>query len=664
MECISYYGRGIMIDIPAVKTKFDQSSNIEIGIGATVDINCNTLVSFDDDDFTGASYASIKNRQPFKLLFPVDSIVKPFRPEQCGIRYAIDGDLSSAGTYTNPRNVSYKPSNGSTYRTYYPSKNLYYKYYVTPKNNNASLSVRYYTNASPISYYNKAVPANKIVLKFELAHSTPSSFTISVNGSNVITSSTIPSSGVVNIYYNGTSWSTDESTLNYSSYVTVNTLSMTATNPGGDRHVGVIELAPHWVRDLTDRIVSMNITKEASADTKDIVPIGLITANSLDMELNSYGNANILFKTYEKDETVAIDPTYIYMVKQAEIKPYYKIYDAAGESTDSKGKYFKVSQGSFYLDTWKIGEFGELSMFALDSAKILQEIICPDMVCDKYSVIGIIRRVLDSVGFTKYNFNVFTDDKSLIAPNYWWSDSTETVWSVLQQICRDSQMSALIDENGVLQFYTRDYLFKSNLSSNWTFRNTASGADLPNIISMDMNSLPSSNNVKVLYSSTFVAAYEQSSKEIMEFDNAWLTSASLQQTLSNSADPALNNAIKHYVVLDPITIRPDEITAQETFQSFSGYILINSEIIEYDAIQFQYRNSLGNVISVDIAGPDDYAKYRGEAQVLGSGFAFWPTQNYRIKTRAALGTKKPDVPHAPSSNVTTGWWGYKDVVWK
>lgn len=664
MECIYYNGRGIVMNIPgAVATKLDQSTSIEIGTGATIDINCNTLVSFSDDDFTGADYATINNRKPFKLIFPLESIVKPYRPLSCGIKYAISGDIAISGTYTDPKNNQYSPKNGNTYRTYFPSKNLYYKYYVTPVNTNASLSVRYYNNAAPISYQNKSVPCNKIVLKFELAHSTPSSWAILVNGSDVTAalSKTIPSDGVVTIYYTGTVWSRNESDLNYNSQVSISTLGMTAVNPGG--YIGIIELAPHWVKDLTSRIVSFNIRKDSSSNTKDILPVGLVTANSVDMQLNAYesGTTNILFKTYEKNETVAIDTSYIYMIKHAEIKPYYKFYDATGTSSDSKGAYFKIDQGLYYLDSWDIGEFGDTSIFAMDAAKILQETVCPDIFCENYSAIAIIRRILDSVGFTSYAFNFNGgDDKSIIGPTYWWSDGTQTVWNVIQDLCQDSQMSAVFDESGILRFYSRDYMFnRPSASVNWTFRNAPSGNTLANIISLNMNSLPSSNQVKVLYNTAYIAAYEQSSKEITEVDKTWLASASLDAPLTEASDPAVTPGT-YYVQLGVTSSIPEQITSNQVLQSFSGYILLNSEIIEYDAIQFAYRSKSNPSIEipVDITGPSDFAKYRGDAVVDGSTVFFTPTNKYRIKTRGALGSKKTS--HVVSSPVS-GWTGYKDT---
>lgn len=654
-----------MITVPSVvQNKLKQANNIEIGIGATMDINCNTLISFDKDaDFSGANYYVKDGRQPFTLLFPLEHVVRPFRPEKCGIKYAIEGDVST-NSYHNPRNVEYKTVTDVTYRTYCPSVNTFYKYYLTQINTNADFTITYFNNANPISSSNKSVLANKVVLKFELAHSTPTSWSIFINGVDVTSSlsKTIPSTGILTIYYTGSAWSLNESALNYSSQVTINTLRVTATNPGGDKYIGIIEVAPHIVRDLTDRLVSFDIQKEASSKSKDILPVGLATANSLQMNLNSYGNSNILFRNYNPDEAVALNSSYMYMVKQAEIKPYYKIYDSAGTATDSKGAYFLIPQGSFYLDSWQTSEFGDLTLFALDGAKILQETICPDILCNEYSSTAILRRILDSIGFTNYEFKLLKNqatgqiiDKSIMFLNYWWSDGTKTAWEAIQEICSDMQMSAFFDENNVLQFYSRDYVFNQS-SVSWVFRNTTNGNELPNIVSLSSEIYPSSNNIKVLYNSAFVATYEQSNKSLADVDKTALSSAILLSELNQSTTTG------GYVNLEVISDVMGSTDAIEIFQSYSGYFLLNDEIIEYDGIEYEYLpRGGGSRVPVVITGPSDLTKYRGLAQTTAdSKIIFIPTKRYRIKKRGAFGTRVKTHP-ATINQLPPGWSTYVNM---
>lgn len=670
-----------------VTDAFKKSYSLNSGVGAVMDINCNTLINFTDDDLSGNASQIVADKEPFKKLFPLDTVVKTFRPYKSGIKYAISGDVS-AFSWTNPRDIDYLPKlpNGNiiSYRTYYPSKDVYYKYFITPLNENANITIRYYTNSQPVSDKNKTVPCNKVVIKFEIGHATPTSWSILINGSDVSSSlsKTVPSTGVVEIYYTGSGWSRNEADLNLNSTVTIQTLGLTAVNPGG--YIGVIELAPHWVKDLTPNIVSATISKETSSSSEDILPVGNLTANSLDISLNGYNQDGMIFKTYTKYSTEDIDTDLFYFSKNAEIKPYFKLYNDQGDNQDSSGKYYKIPQGVFILDNWAFSEYGEATVFALDSAKILQETLCPDILCDNYSAIAIIRRVLDSVGFTNYNFNYTSTDQSVITPQYWWSDSSKTVWNILQELCRDTQMSASVDENNILQFYTRDYMFDDSKEISWSFSNeTDLSGNLPNIVSMEIKELPSVNNVRILYSSAYITTYEQSAKELVSIDNTLLSSSSLTKTL-----PLASNENKTSWTEDQkwVSIKPIFITESEAEQispilsNYSGYLLINSEVIEYDAIEFEYITAIndtidgqsysaGQKVRVAISSDNDIAKYRGKAQIVFDStassriVAFTPTGRYRIKSRGAFKTK-------PSSHVASinyeknGWSGYSQVTWR
>ena len=58
-------------------------------------------------------------------------------------------------------------------------------------------------------------------------------------------------------------------------------------------------------------------------------------------------------------------------------------------------------------------------------------------------VTSVIKRVLDSIGFSNYKIHVkLIDEKVTDIPslNYWWCDGDKTVWEVLQELCRDIQI--------------------------------------------------------------------------------------------------------------------------------------------------------------------------------------------------------------------------------
>jgi len=623
-----------------LKTILEQDTTLVVNSGCTLEYNMNSLV--DNIVLTGAQISRVDAAgnayQPFKKLFPIDSVIKPVRPVGAGIKYAIVGDVSS-NSYRNPKSTSY-PLN---YRMYYPGSETAYKYYLSDKGIGIDLTAT----------YPKAILANKIVARFELSHSTPATWAIYSNSVSIATGTSANikafgnvDSGTLTIYWNGTSWSTTEPSTP-SSPVSITSLRLTTGGVVGS-YIGLIELSPRWVIDVSDRVIDLSISKEASSSSEDILPVGYVSANSLSMSMVSYEDTR---QVISFDKTMTFDATKTYMYKMVQIAPYFKIYHAAGTLSDSGGLYEKVKQGVFYLDNWSIGEFGDISITALDGAKILQETIAPSLVCEGYSSSAIIRNLLDAVGFTNYNFNMTGTESSLFSPRFWWTDDKRTVWESLQQLCRDSQMVAVFDENNVLQFYTRENIFNYSGSIDWSFRYAKSGNNLSNILSLEKQDLPSANQVKVFWNSVTTNEYVGNSQPLWKSANSFMGALSLEQNLLSTSGTGSYISLKAVVT--------NEAQQAQVLDEYTGYIAIDSEIIEYDAIQYDYIDLSGTRQSVDITNPSDALKWLGLS--LPGSSNYQPNGKYRIKTRGAFNTRVEN-HYATAQSTINSWAGY-DVEW-
>ena len=624
------------------KNTLEQNISVTYGTSLLFEYNMNSLV--DNITVTGADItktdASGATYTPFKKLFPVDSIIKPFRPLGSGLKYAISGDVGSG--WKNPRSVEYTPN----FRVYYPGVNTTYKYYLSALNTGIDVTVT----------YPKTILTNKIVAKFELSHSTPATWSIYGNGS-VLASGTsadiVPfttggnknyDSGSVTIYYNGTAWvKTEPATI--AAPVSLTSSRITSGAVSG-KYVGLIELSPKWVVDATDHLVSFDVSKESSTSSEELMPVGKISANSVSLSLISYEATR---KLISFDKTMTLDASKIYLYKQMEVKPYVKVYNSGGSKTDTLGAYDSILQGVFYVDTWSFSEYGDISVTGLDGAKILQETIAPPILCENYSVTAIIRRLLDSIGFTNYNINIKTDDTYIITPRFWWTENTKTVWECLQEICRDTQMTAVFSYNNVLQFYSRDWIFDSTRTTNWSFRSETSGSDLSNILSFTKNDLPSANQVKVFWNSVSTSNYVQNAEMPWKSDSYFLGAMALNNDL-----PA-TQAAGTYMNLSPSVVDPAEFGT--TLYNYQGFLVIDSEIIEYDAVQFEYIDISGVKQFVDLKSKTDNNKYLGVSQ-QGT---LKPSGKYRIKTRGAFGTKA-ESHYAAAQSILDSWTGY-EVTW-
>lgn len=637
-----------MIIAPAVKTLLEQNTTIKTNIGCTIEYNMNSMV--DNITVTGSDYSPPDGSKPYKKLFPASSVIKPFRPIGAGVKYGVFGDVD-LNTWKDPKNIDYPLA----YRTYYTGSDTYYKYWLSARSSGASITIT----------YPQAILTNKIVVRFEISHSIPSTWTISKEGGAVLATGTSANikpfttsgtknydAGTLTIYYNGTNWTTTEpSTL--STPVSISSLSLSTSGTTG-LHVGVIELSPRWVADISSHIADLSLAQESSTSPDDILPVGKVSANSMSAALISYESPRKIL-SYEKG--TAFNSAYLYMYKNAELNPYIKVYYSGAPLSDSQGNYEKIKQGTFYINNWTTSEFGEINLDALDGAKILQDIISPGLVCKDTSAIGIIRKLLDNVGFTNYNINYKTDltgkitDNSILSPIYWWTDDSKNVWSCIQEICRDSQMVATFDEKNILQFYTRDYLF-SQTNPHWNLKYSQDGSILPNIISLQKRDLPAANQVKVLWNPTTASEFLGSAQPLWKSGSAYLGAYSLNTPLSSTSSAG------EWISLSPITV--NQQTSQILY-SYSGYLVIDSEIIEYDAIEYQYINKLGTITKLPIEKNSDLQKFANDVSLLiPANKAYGQTGRVRIKSRGAFGTT-PALHTAAGSGATSGWTGYNNI---
>jgi hypothetical protein len=650
-----------------VKGIFKTNVSVRTGLGCTIEYNMNAMMNMSSSSVTGPAYVDGSQYGKFKKLFPLDSIIKPFRPLTSGIKYAIIGDIPTLN-WGKPQNNSYPYD----YRLYYPGIDASYKYWISPKSQG--------TGSTPLSItYPKDIKCNKVIVRFEISHGVPGRWFIygKEDGSNRQlllsgTSTDIPgfvqgqyNAGTINIYYNGTAWSLQETNLNKSSYKTFRNIQLEFdASVSTSQYVAVTEFSPRWVIDISDNIVDANWTKESSSSADDVLPVGYVTANSFEFSINKFNNESREIINYKRDEDFEINPEKIYMYKQAEVKPYFKIFHGQG-TYGTANKYDIVPQGTFYIDSWQDSEFNEVSVTCLDGAKILQETIAPPILCEKFTMIAILRNLLDSIGFTNYNFNVLTDDQSIVTPEYWWTNKTKTVWSAIQEICRDTQMTAVFDDNNILQFYTRDYMYGDySRTASWQFvsspKTIGGVAILPNIVSLSKDDLQSVNQVTVTWNPLVTSNYDANAGSLWRSEVSFLSAAALVANL-NATDVSTYDEItgdvltKKYIYLEPVS---NQYESQKSLYAYNGFLIINDEIIEYDAIQYGLVNKdTGVYEEVDITSDSDIAKYRSLAGPNSKDFQ--PNKKYRIKKRGAFGTTAK--AHSAAEDISG--WTEKTVKW-
>ena len=668
-----------------LKTLLYNSTNIKISSGCYIEYNMNTMldgVSATNNIADSVYTSQILKRvtigplalttpgwtatrpNPYKKLFPVDSIIKPFRPLKSGIKYlilekpVINGGPSEIqkNTFSNYRSVSYPEAQP---RIYYPGESTYYKYWVTPQNTGVNITINYLTNSTQYAL------SNKIVLKFESTHSLPATYTIKIVKSDnteqtIANALTTPVDGLVELYYNGTSWSTAQSDL-FATPISIKSITVTTPSAGSEKIIGVTEVSARWIKDISTDVVSFEISKESSSSSEDLLPVGKITANSINLELAKYNKNLLEYVSYNR--SASLNSSLTYMVKNAKITTFFKVYHENGLITEGSEKYDQINQGDFYINEFNISNHGEVSLTALDSAKYLMEVVCPDILCESYPATAIIRRLLDSVGYTNYKFNLSAGtDSSVPLINYFWTDGSKTVWEYLQELCRDIQMNAIVDEDDVLQFYSRNYMY-SRTTKDWNFYQEKEVNVLPNIVEFSKKEMPSANQVKIRWSTPTTSEYLQSSDPLWQSSQSFIIAGGLTESLNASGNTNIAIDLSGPSVYNKLI----------SGFNFEGYFLVDSEIIEYNAMGYQYipaettnttvtdaingtvLNDGKNPINIWIESASDLSKYTALSKPPDGTtlqINIKPNGRYRIKTRGALGTTAAthNYSGAPSSD--------------
>jgi hypothetical protein len=646
-----------MIQVSSNTTNaLNKAVNVSVTNGCHIEYNMNDLISgvavtapegVITATLTAPAAQGGYQYKPFEKLFPIKSIIDPRRPKVAGIQYMIAADPSLSATIAASGSANakkYAAAQELTRRLYFSGIKTAYKYWVTPKaaSGSTSLANCILTVSYPAA---KTAAANKIVIKFETSHSKPTSWNVKlvnlagVESAVIYTGTTCPDNGIVNLYYNGSAW-VDVEPATVSPGVDISGLKLQINNistAGG--YLGIIEISARLVRDVTSILESFNISQNSSDSINGLVPVGDVTANYLRLSLNAYD------KSYDNyDKTNAFNKNKLSLYENITVRPYVIV-----ESE-------RIDLGVFYLDSYDVDEFGEVSINALDGARELQYIKPPDIVTKDMSTVAIIRRLLDSVGFSNYKFNLTENDTSIVAPYYWYTDPQKTVWEHIQDLCKDTQMIAVFDNKDVLQFYPRGYIFNTAKTPDASFRysNTADGK-LANISGISIENVPSVKAIKVMYSPQLTSNYDGDADNLYTSPVVTLGSAALMADLPKTAS-AETDAPKGVIKLRPVEISG----AAQQFYSYAGYLVLGKEIIEYDAIRFVYEPASGSpaVAYKWIKNESDIQSNLG----LAKPNTFKPTGAYRIKERNVFNAVSSDADLTHSANIDSlrnEWTGQK-----
>lgn len=603
--------------------------------------------------------------------FPPSSLVDGFRPD-AGMIYGFTGKAL-------PVNDAQLGTGGKRY--YYCDKDAVYKYWISPTPSQNLYDVLLIDvlpgeygieNSDILVEYDSWVKANKVKVVFN-GDVRPNVWRIAVfdkivnNWVTIATSPTINDiSGRAEIWWDGSAWVQTQQ-LDVTEYREINKIRVefdSITTPS-DR-LELIEIAAMREVDLSDRV--QNYSVESSMDDIDYIhPVGQMNSNDGSIQLDN--------RDLELDMTDSSKDFYGLMDGWCEYRTYVK-FDMTKYATSDK----LVRTSTMYSNGWVSSNPYEFEIQLFDIVKIIQGIKCPALLVENKSIARIMSMVLDLVGIDKYEFN-FEDFDPTEKISYFWTDGEESVYDVLNRLCKSYQCVIFTDEFGRLQLLTRNQLVNDEDDENFILSAVNDGAKLANIVSLQKKYDISINDVEIKYKrreanidSTDITNKVLTSKVWDTSDPIVIRAAPIMRNLSSTSLPEVPDGSD---ILCDVYIPADKVATWP----YKGKINIDGEIFEYEGKGYAVINYSTGVWSEKIINSDEdkrkwdkvtYDSYtplggpaggtsgnpvNSESNDAGFIISNVLTGRLRIKKRALEGSKAAD----HSKEAKYGWAAYN--IW-
>ena len=481
-----------------------------INANAFSNMEINPLVYFTLPQVYSTSYSDYK----YNELWPTDSVFTYFRP---GESYVNSGNANCSFP-SNYRKINSTIINGYTAATYSPISSIVQMpsfFFASPPVPSIKASLP--TNISPYKYfvsetsgkvitgiYEKPILTNKIVIKLNTLVTSPT-ITVTIDGTLLTvdgsSSITMPSnsesvkSGLLTLYWTGSAWTKTKwsempkfsSDGTISKTTTISKISITQTTESlrsefssytstqaisDFSRMQLIEVSPRLEVDLSDFVESLSIEKSLDSQTS-LLPISAINANTCNISLSGiplfYNNSLInLFSSQSDEQTTLLSSI---LRKNIKFYVYFNLLSysdlSAGTNTTSNEH---IPGGVFYSDSWNESDIDSISIQCFDVTRYLQATPVPDYVANLKSVFEIITNILDSSGFTDYDYdglyNICNTKAMPMDMAYFYCNSKDsTIVETLNNIFIAYQIGAYIDEYGIMKFLDLYGILSSNQSS-------------------------------------------------------------------------------------------------------------------------------------------------------------------------------------------------------
>ena len=409
----------------------------------------------------------------------------------------------------------------------------------------------------------------------------------------------------------------------------------------------LIEMSPRLVADISDITQSFSISKIASDLGNVGLPVGQLLASIGTLEIFDTEQA------FADGNPLSLVPFSSF--KNMKISFYDQIFQ--------NDLVYTVPIKTMYADDFpEVNSSTRAVSVALrDLYSYFESVNAPQLFLTNVSTSYAISCLLDSIGFTNYEFKRVSGEVDDIIP-FFFVDSNQSIAEVLQNIAVSSQSAMFFDEYNNFIVMSKNYMMPSeeqrstdlgligsdDFIQDGIVENANAEFNIANIIDISSQEDSVFNDGKILFTTRYIQKSQASTKQayMLDSEKTWiykpvllwqavgeesaksqneqtstqnsyaLTAIPLKSNLSEELPQVVNGQVINNIV--------DFGEAVYWLGRYNGYFYANGEIIRYDAIEYSIP---GVIDSVWIKSTQDYQDYFSKITFKGK---MYPTGRVRI----------------------------------
>ncbi len=385
----------------------------------------------------------------------------------------------------------------------------------------------------------------------------------------------------------------------------------------------LIEMSPRLVVDISDKTTFFSVKKSASDLGTSGLPVGQLLASVGSLTIFDYDNA------FNENNNLSIIKNYLsnnIQIKFYDIVVNVKDYD------------YLVPIKTMYCEGFPKHNPNDrkVSLELRDLYFYLESITAPEMLVTNVSLSYAVSLLLDSIGFSNYNFKRLSGEKELIIP-FFYIAPDKSVAEILSDLAISTQTAMFFDEYNNFIMMSKNYMMplENERDTSYTFygsndfldngvvENLNTNNKLTNIIDIASTDKNIFNDGKIMYNSRYIQRSYGTIKQASMVDNEvaaknWIYKPALlweitgdqtlrsingevgnQSSYSLSAIPLNSDLSSAIPTVTNNTLRNNIIDLGEAVYwlgRHSGYFYANGEIIRFDAVQYSIPGAEKNIV--------------------------------------------------------------------